>query len=569
MSLNLLGKVYYVPGVYSVTQIINLGGNQIPAFNIGVIIGKHQSLKPYTVGTGSTPTAAPGFILPFSDLASLTAAGGPEGDSEILTFARYAKSVGAGQFFALGVDPHTQAALPVPNATPVTAFTLKPIKWGATANDITLAITASVHTLTPTKNVTALTVNSGTGVSVSVKNSSLYHIGDTVYIASNAVGGYTPQALIVGAIDTTPGANTVTFTTAVTVSALVTDNARLFMDDTANQEVSSAALTTVALVQAFYASSKIVTCTMAPTVTLMPVTFASARLRVSAGVTLGTWVDATPTDWVNIANNFQRWNDEIAASYKFYMRVVGASVASATIHATLAAMATTMRTNGNPIKVVTGCALADYAAATSAANYPVVRAQTLNTDEILLAGAGLDSLDAYKTLAGEVFGQILAGNVGHNLTHGQVACTTVEKSYGQLDATYLTFVQSGVIMIQSTKFGYVLSQGVTTFQNQATTFDQTTGRTYLSACRDLADYDTMAANQALLNQVGADGVTANAIAIILNNLGVLELQMGIVIAQPVTLSIVKSGNGWIATRQVQIGAPTDFIGVITQIIVGS
>ena len=427
MSLNLLGKVYYVPGVYSVTQIINLGGNQVPAFNIGVIIGKHQSLQPYTVGTGSTPVNASGFILPFSDLATLQNAGGAEGDSEIQTFARYAKNVGAGQFFVMGIDPHTQAALPVPNATPVTAFTLKPIKWGATANDITLAITASVHTLTPTKNVTALTVNSGTGVSVSVKNSSLYHIGDTVYIASNAAGGYTPQALIVGAIDTTPGANTVTFTTAVTVSALVTDNARLFMDDTANQEVSASALTTVALVQAFYAISKIVTCTMAPTITLMPVTFASARLRVSAGVTLGTWVDATGSDWTAVANNFQRWNDEIAAVYKYYMRVVGAMVSTYSIHPTLATMARNARTNGNPIKVITGCALGDYRIDDERQFYPVVRAQALNNDEILLAGVGLDSLDAYKTLAGEVFGRSLAGNVGHNLTHGQVVCTTVEK----------------------------------------------------------------------------------------------------------------------------------------------
>jgi hypothetical protein len=189
MSLNLQGKIYYVPGVYSVTQIINLGGNQVPAFNIGVIMGKHQSLPPYSVGTGSTPANASTFILPYSDLSSLGNDGGQEGDCEILTFARYAKSVGAGQFFVLGVDPHTQAAFPVPNATPVTAFTLKPKKWGATANDITLAITASVHTLTPTKNVTALTADSGTGVQVSVKNASLYHIGDTVYIASNAAGG--------------------------------------------------------------------------------------------------------------------------------------------------------------------------------------------------------------------------------------------------------------------------------------------------------------------------------------------------------------------------------------------
>jgi hypothetical protein len=371
---------------------------------------------------------------------------------------------------------------------------------------------------------------------------------------------------VVAAIDTTPGANKVTFTAAVTVSALVTDNARLFMDDTVNQEVSATALTTVAAVQAFYANSKIVTCTIASGITLMPVTFASARLRASAGVTLGTWVDATATDWTNIANNFQRWNDEIAAVYKYYIRVVGAMVSTYTIHPTLATMAATLRTNGNPIKVITGCALADYALTTSDNSYPVVRAQTLNNDDILLAGFGLDSLAAYKTLAGEIFGMVLANNVGHNLTHDQVVCTTVEKAYGQADTTYLTFIQAGVIAIQSTKNGYVISQGVTTYQDQTTTFNTVTKRTYLSSMRDLADYDTIAANQTLQNYVGADGVTATVVAKVLTDLANQEIQSGIILSAAI-ISIVQSQNAWIATRQVTIPTPTDFVGVVTQIIV--
>ena len=65
MGLNLDGKSYFVPGAFAVTKILQLGGQALPVFNVGVIIGKQMQGTPYTVGSG-TPTQTAG-ATPITD----------------------------------------------------------------------------------------------------------------------------------------------------------------------------------------------------------------------------------------------------------------------------------------------------------------------------------------------------------------------------------------------------------------------------------------------------------------------------------------------------------------------
>ena len=74
MGLNLDGKSFFVPGAFAVTKILQLGGQALPVFNVGVIIGKQMKGAPYTQGTGSTPAkTADQFIQPYSDVNDLIA----------------------------------------------------------------------------------------------------------------------------------------------------------------------------------------------------------------------------------------------------------------------------------------------------------------------------------------------------------------------------------------------------------------------------------------------------------------------------------------------------------------
>ena len=557
MGLNLDGKSYFVPGAFAVTKILQLGGQALPVFNVGVIIGKQMQGTPYTVGSGTPTQTADQFIQVYSDVNALIADFGDEGDCEITTFFKQAKAQGAGTVFVIGGAPLTGVTgAAVPNATPATAFTVASRGFGAQQNDIQLTIAASVHTIIPPKNVTFLTADSGTGSTISVKNVKPYHVGDTVYLVDNAYAA--PVACTIDGIDTLNSA--LTLHSAISASALVANYARIFQKDADNQEVS-AALTTVSAVQNFYANSANLSATMAGGITLMPVTLSATFIGDLGSAVKATSPAMTGTDWQNIANNFPRWNEEFATVNKFYMRVIGLVTSDAGNQASFAALAVTMRTNGKPVQIVTGAALS-----VADGSVPALTL-ALNTDDVQFAARGLDGLPAYKSLAGQLFGIRLANSVAHNQTNDDIVCSTVEKAYSVLDPVLATMCNAGAVVPVMTKTGYKVSQGLTTYQDHSSTFNPTSRKTYLVMCRDLADFSLRATLEVLDAQVGADGVTAPVLsAVVRQVLETLKSGYGYILDYKIN-RIYKQGNAFVVDRSVSIDTPTDFIGLIDTIIV--
>ena len=463
------GVTILVPGVYGVVKIIQEGGDALPVFNVGVIFGEGVKGVPYVPGHGTPTMTADQFILPFTNTTDLIKQAGLEGDSNAVTFMRYAKKKGAGRVFFLNVRPLTQltggvvqnavsgAVLTVivtaggtlyrqgdiltittggtlctlsvatittggvvatvtiltagqgytigsgkattcPTSatndctinigsvdTGQNALTFASKDYGAFVNDTSLTIAASIHTIIPPKNSTLLTTNSGTGKTIFVGDASPFKVGDTVLITSNAYAA--PVSKIVESIDY--DTNSITLTAAVAASALTTDYARIFQEDTDNEEVS-VALTTPALVTAFYGTSNYLSVVISTSITTMPTTKSKTYIQNLTSATKATSPAASTGDWQNCADDFARWNNEFALVNKVYMRVLGLTTTDAENHGAFSDLAIAQRVLNIPIAVVAGCELGDYALATSAAAYPVKRAFALNSQDFQLAGFGLD-----------------------------------------------------------------------------------------------------------------------------------------------------------------------------------
>jgi hypothetical protein len=640
------GVTYLVPGVYSVTKIIQEGGDALPVFNVGCIFGEGVRGTPYTVGHGTPTMTADQFILPFTNTTDLIKQAGLEGDSSAVTFMRYAKKKGAGKVFFLNVRPLTKmsggvvqnavtgAVLSIASVTAggtlyrvgdiltittggtgctcavatidtggivltvtlltagsgyttgatkattvspaggsnctlnigsvdtgVNALTFASKDYGAFVNDTSLTIATSIHTIIPPKNSTLLTTNSGTGKTIFVGDASPYKVGDTVLITSNAYAA--PVSKIIEAIDY--DTNAITFTVAVAASALTTDYARIFQEDTDNEEVSDA-LTTPQLVTTFYATSKYLSVAISAGITVMPVTKTKTYIQDLTSATKATSPSTSTGDWQNCADDFARWNNEFALVNKVYLRVIGLTTTDNENHVAFSDLAVAQRALNKPIAVVAGCELGDYLKSSSDADYPMKRVFELNSENFQLAGFGLDGYSAGLSLAGELFGIRLANNVNHNQTWDDIVASTVEKFYSQDDAEYQTMVTAGVVSILGTKTGFKISQGVNTYQDQSSTFNPDSKKTYLVQNRDVADFDLRAMIELLETVNGTDGITKETLADLVVKTSDLLVSAGIILSYSIT-DITKSGNAWTVKRQASIDSPTDFIGLENTLLV--
>lgn len=569
MSLTLGSKTFFVPGAYAIIKVINAGGNAIPVFNVGVTIAKQMGGLPYTVGIGNTPELGAGtFIKGFSDIAEFMSECGYDGDNEGATAVRYAKKAGAGTIYFIGVNPTT----PVEGGTivnqevaPEIALTIdtKLKQYGAQVNDISLTIADSIHTIIPVKKVTFLTQDSGTGKTISVKNTLGYKQGDIIYLVSNAQAA---QQKVVDSIDVAE--RTITFTTDIVTEVEVDDYARIYQPDTANQEVSTQALDTADRVKAFYANSAYLNVSVSSGVSVMPTTLAKTIIGNLTSVTMATSPEADATNWQAIADNFRRWNEEFALVKKVYLRLLNIVTSDADNHVAFATLATNMRSLNKPIQIVAGCELGDYL--NIDVTEPKARAMALNSDEIQLAGFGLEGYDSYLSFAPYLFGVRLANAVNHNQTLDILQnISSVEKSFDRDDPDLEDYIKAGVVAIMATKTGYKISQGVNTYQNQSVSFDPDTAKSYLVMLRDLADFDLRMQLEVLDSLAGADGVTREIVAAAVVQSSDLEKDVLKYISSYRILQLSKVSNAWKVYRKIGLESPTDFIGLINYIVVDS
>ena len=561
-------RTVFVPGAYAITNIINEGGSVIPVFNVGVIVAEAAEGLPYTVGTGGTPAmTADEFIKPYADVASMKRDKGSEGNSPMVRAMRYAKAGGAGTVFALNVRPLTPVTLgEIQNVTPVKALTISTTgkKYGAAANHISITIAAYVHTIIGPKNITHLTVEGATGQpTVTVADVRDYKAGDSVYIAANDTA---PVAHEIETVNAT--AKTITFTANLAATLALAQYPVIYQEDTENQEVSSEALDTVDKVTAFYGNSAYCNAAIASGITIMPITLTKTYLNALTNAVDATSPAATGTDWQNVADDFARWNEEFAIVNKVYMRILNLVTGDDANHASFVALATTMRTNNKPIALVSGCVLGDYTL--SNGDEPPARALALNSDEIQLAGFGADGYDPYLSYGPYIFGIRVGSAVNHNQTAdllGNGVFLTVEKAFYRDDPALEVYVKAGVMAIIMDKFGYKIVQGVTTYQDQTTTFNTNSRKTYLVALRDLADFDLRVMMELLDQYAGADNVTKESVAnAVMGSSEILKNDL-LYISGYAIQSITKKPSGWEVKRKIGLDSPTDFIGLINNIVI--
>ncbi len=160
----------------------------------------------------------------------------------------------------------------------------------------------------------------------------------------------------------------------------------------------------------------------------------------------------------------------------------------------------------------------------------------------------------------------MANNVNHNQTWDDIVASTVEKSYAQDDADYQTMITAGVVSILATKTGFKVSQGVSTYQDQSTTFNPDTKSTYLIQNRDVADFDLRAMIELLETVNGTDGITKESLSNLVVKTSDLLVSAGIILSYSIT-DITKFGNAWTVKRQASIDSPTDFIGLENTLLV--
>ncbi len=567
MSLFLGGKTFFVPGAYCVTKVINAGGSAMPVFNCGVVIGKQVKGLPFNEGIGEEDTvpnkSGSDLIKGFSDTQEVINAFGE--DSELVTFFRYAKKGGAGTVFCLGVNPLTKLSdVAVKNSTD-TSFSLKSKDWGAQENDVQLTIAESIHTLIPPKNLAFLSADAAdddTIISV-VKIGTKYKIGDTILITDNA-NSAGPISKVITALDTDN--NRITLDEALGTDLTKAAYARVFQPDTEKQEVSSA-ITTTTLLRAFYANSQIVELQEVVEEVVPPTTLAAKYLGTVTDATQATSPAAQAEDWQSIADNFHRWNEEFALVNKIYLRVLGLATSDAANHAAFRDLANSMRSLNKPVAIITGVDAGDYLLSDSETTSLVHRALTLNSDDVQLAGVGLDDLPASLSYAGELFGIRLSNDIIHNQTNDVVLALTVECAYFKEDAAYEKFVRAGIVMIQMSKVGWTVSQGVTTYQDHSVSFNTQTKKTYLITLRDLADFDLRGILETMDALAGEDGVTQQTVSVAAIGFGEKLKNDYKYITDYKIDRIYKEGNAWKIDRSVALDSPTDFIGITNTIVV--
>lgn len=559
MALQLKGKTYFVPGAYLVTEILEGGVQTEPVFNVGVIIGAMPFATPYTVGTGSSPQPAGEFIKGYADAATIA---NELGTGDFLTFYRYAKRKGAGKAYFLNVAPLTKMSGGIiQNSAPENALSLSSKRYGAQENWNSITIVGGVHTLIPPKNVVFLAADSGTGKTITLKGElPSFKPGDVVLLTSNT--HTTPESKTIEIVDVAN--KKITFTTNIATNATVANYALIFQEGTDAAEVSSAALDSAEKVNAFYNNSKIAAVSVLPGVTLMPATLTKTYFGNLASATKATSPSPTSSDWQAVADNFARWNEEFASTYKVYMRVLGLVTSDAANHAAFASLATQMRQANKPIQIVTGCALGDYLIADSSPGSPIYRAKALNTDEVQLAGWGLEGNPAYVSLAGEFFGIRLANDVVHNQTRDDIDAAFVERAYYDRDPNAEKYIVNGVSPIITTKTGFKIGRGVNTYQDQSTPFNKQSQRTYLVMLRDMADFDARAILELMDAQVGVDGVTPELVSSAAVSYSENAVAAGRITAYKIN-SCTRVGDSIILDREIQLTPGTDFIGVVQKI----
>jgi len=578
------GVAKYVPGVYNRFQVVSSLPGPAPDFMIPVLLGGAPSGHPYNADASKQVQES--RYTPFS--LQYTADGVKSyfgEDSDVGIAMTSAKKKALPFAYVANLAALTRASVIVTSTGPVNQYTLLPRKWGAPSNHIKIkAASGTSLEFTPLKHFSMATTNIGTtDTRIYVKDNSWVRVGQVITIGDNATTNVTKTVLTTGFEFTSAGQKRpyVDLTAAVG-SAFTTANYALILEYDANTESSGTLADAQAQIDWVNQFSKLFIAVKHAAFTnpaaIVALASATVLKDISAWstVTKGTSPAPTASDYTAFVALMEAsaWDQFIQDTgtkpQSFYI-----ADSSSTIHGTMRDWATDKRAEGNNISMTTGCAWGDTVVSAGNDTDPGFRGAALNSQDFMICAPGLDKIAAYLSLGPQVWASRVRGGVGHNLTSDSIVYTEVEKVWDERVSGHLTLLhKKGVCTIrlsEATK-RYVISEGLSTLQQNASAWNTVTNDTCLVMQRDLADFNARVMTDGLDgSQLGADAVSPETVAAVAVTRGQFLEKIGTLqkgTFRIVSITLNESGAGYDVVWAGKPPVSNDFMVVTCQILVG-
>ncbi|MGE5680360.1 MAG: hypothetical protein ACM34K_05710 [Bacillota bacterium] len=502
------GITHSVPDIYFDCEVINLGATTIPAFNGLIHIGSARKGIPYTAGKGFE------VIKAFSDVPNVKKF---YGVSDLSKAFEQAKAGGAGTDYFLNAAALTKGKATIKDnaTTPAGTFDIEPKEYGAHGNDISLKMETASSKLTLTIIPPKLTKFLSANASTSSKEISLEDVeglfaGLSINLVSNSV--LTPQAVKIVSVDSENSKITIDSNPSSAFAAA--DYARIFVEDTDNQEVNIFDTTAISVNDIINAISKgqILNASRGTNTGIVPTTLAKTYLQAISGATKGTSPVATTTsggDYDLIGGKLPQLFEEFSNYTKARIRLVNLLTSDSAVHMIYKTVALTLRNINYSIQVITGCKKGDIDKEASDSDHPIARLKALNSSDIILIVMGIDNKDAYISLAPQIAGIMASNSVKHNLTWDKISAVVVEKFFGESNkiSELQPLINAGAIVLRTDSDGFFIAQGLNSYQDHAKEWNEEDDTTYLIMQRQIVDFVNEGIRKGM--RVGSDDVTVS------------------------------------------------------------
>lgn len=581
------GRTVYVPGVYSQIKVQSNVPGPLPDFQIPMIVGQADEGIPYNVN--SLKYSIEDTFSVWTAMGTSSAAKTYFGtDSELTVAMAWAKKHGLPFAYLACASALTRGNVLTTSAGPVNQGYLFAKKFGAPANHIKVqcpnAAGVMTLTITPVKQYSLLTADAAIGaVRVYVKSNAWVQSGNTITIGDNdsADADYVVDETGTELSSTGQILYWVSLTTPLAANITQAQYGMILQYDDSNVEAPDAFATLQDMIDWLNGSSKYLgfskhaAFTGASLITLAAAT-PLKEIAAWGAVVKGTSPAPTSSDYDAIITlmDASEW-DAFALAQGLIPQAFLVLSSSSTVHASFRDWAIAKRTEGYPISITTGCAWGDTSTSASNDTNPIHRAAALNSQDVLLTADGLDKLAAYLSLAPAAFGRRIAGGPRHNLTNDALLYNEVEKQWDERNSLQLTALHRGGVctirLSTSSAIRFVISEGISTLQNNASAWNELTSDTPLVMQRDLADFlDRSYKDDLDGKQVGADEVNPTTIAAVILMRGNSLLRRGYITELPKINSITLNdgGTGYDVDTSNKLPTTVDFITMITRINIG-
>jgi hypothetical protein len=579
-----LGRMAYVPGVYSGFDVVSDLPGALPDFQVPIVLAEAEEGYPYDVRSSQEQHEN---LTPWKNLGTSSAAAVWFGlDSDLAVAFAYAKKHGLPQAYCVAMNALTRAKILVTSAGPVNEMTIMPQKYGAPGNWIAIRWASGVMEVTPLAHYSRLVANAGVGdTRIYLRDNSWVEVDTEIELGSNTVAKITKTVVALGTDLDADGQILywVEFDSALASGLNTADYALAFSYDDTKTETSPTfgAGEGQLLLDWLQNESEFLNGTKHLNFTgTLPIAVAASTplkdIAVWGAVTKGTTPAMTASDHSDFitlldASESDLFALENSSVHQAFLVVDGSS----TVHASWRDWAIAKRQEGYAVSITTGARWGDVVVGAGDDTDPVYRAGVLNSQDVALCAGGLDRLDAYLGYAPAVFGRRIERGIPHNLTNDDLLYGEVEVQWDERNAGELTALHRGGVLvyrlsIQNT-VRYRISEGLATLQANRNSWNETTDDTCLLMQRDLADYiDRILKVDLDEFQVGADRVTADTIAAVVVRRAQLSLIRRSLISSFTITSITlnPSGAGFDVKWTVKLPVTTDFITMITTINIG-